>query len=176
MVRWSALRYWGLCARLGISWATSYIQCFRKGFQLRTWSSWMMRTKLLMKWYSFYTKGLLFPILPIYDISQDLKVCYSAIKWRNMVISTSTLLHMHLLGNGMCCNFVLILLSNLLTYGIPIEPWKSLTTQSQCCFVSSRQERGGSWVLPWLPLPLPSTHPLSLSTSQFALPPNTFTF
>ena len=40
-----------------------------------------------------------FPYYLKYDKSQDLKVYYSAIKWRNMKISTSTLFYMYLLGS-----------------------------------------------------------------------------
>ena len=40
-----------------------------------------------------------FPYYLKYDKSQDLKVYYSAIKWSNMKISTSTLFYMYLLGS-----------------------------------------------------------------------------
>ena len=59
------------------------------------------------------------------------------------------------------------------------EPWlckKCFNTQSQCCFVSSRQERGGSCCLGFHFHKHPTTHPLSLSSSLFALQLNTLNF
>ena len=40
-----------------------------------------------------------FPYYSKYDKSQDSKLYYSAIKWSNMKITTSTLFYMHLLGS-----------------------------------------------------------------------------
>ena len=59
------------------------------------------------------------------------------------------------------------------------EPWlckKCLNTQSQCCFVSSRQERGGSCCLGFHFHKHPTTHPLSLSSSLFVLQLNALNF
>ena len=55
--------------------------------------------EMVLNWSSFYTKGLIFPMFLIYDISQDLKV-ESATLPLDVESSTWILLNMHLLGNG----------------------------------------------------------------------------
>ena len=95
--RW---RWWRRFRKIWERWRSppSYYQCVRKGPQLRTWSSWGPNC-----WNGPHLVLILHkrPHLPQIWYIMGFESVFLYHKWRNIEISNSILLYMHLLGNGM---------------------------------------------------------------------------
>ena len=96
----------------------TYLQCVHKSPQLRTWSSWGPTCWNGPHLVLIKHKRSHFPYSPMHDISQDLKVCYPAIKWRNTEITTSILFNMHLVAKRLYDSSTIMNLRTFVPKGI----------------------------------------------------------